>query len=145
MLKRVNYEINTIHSNIYVVMEGLDPFLDDPFLEMEMILITLSILSLPLMAVCYFYTRFKLCIIFALIFYVSNVMFSYSLLYENHIVFFYLLMAPCVAFPVSCLIAFAFDVKYAIFCIDTSFATVIAWVFSPILLPINLVILCLGN
>ena len=26
VLKRVNYEINTIHSNIYVVMEGLDPF-----------------------------------------------------------------------------------------------------------------------
>jgi hypothetical protein len=42
-------------------------------------------------------------------------------------------------------VAFAFDVKYAIFCIDTSFSSIIAWIFSPILLPINLVILYLGK
>jgi hypothetical protein len=48
-------------------------------------------------------------------------------------------------FPVSCLAAFALDVKYGIFCIDTSFSSIIAWIFSPILLPINLIILYLGN
>ncbi len=104
-----------------------------------MILITLAILSLPLMAVCYFYSRFKLCLLFALLFFLSNIMFAHSLLYEHHTFSFYLLIMIFVVFPVSCLIAFAFDVKYAIFCIDTSFSLVIAWAFSPILLPINLV------
>jgi len=47
--------------------------------------------------------------------------------------------------PVSCLIGFALDVKYGIFCIDTSFSSIVAWVFTPILLPINLIILFLGN
>lgn len=104
-----------------------------------MILITLSILSLPLMAVCYFYSRIKLCLLLALVFFISNIMFTHSLLYEHHTFFFYLFIMIFVVFPVSCLIAFAFDVKYAIFCIDTSFTLLIAWAFSPILLPINLI------
>jgi hypothetical protein len=82
---------------------------------------------------------------FALIFFVSNIMLAHGLLYEQYAVFFYLLLMLCVVFPVSCLVAFAFDVKYAIFCIDTSFSLMIAWIFSPILLPINLIILCLGK
>ncbi len=95
------------------------------------------------MAVCYFYSRLKLCIMFALIFFVSNIMLAHGLLYEHYTVFFYLLLMLCVVFPVSCLVAFAFDIKYAIFCIDTSFSMMVAWIFSPILLPINLIILCL--
>ena len=110
-----------------------------------MLLIILSLLSLPLTAACYFYSKIRLCIIFALIFFVSNIIFTHSLLYEDHTVFFYLLMMSCVVFPVLCLIAFALDVKYGIFCIDTSFSSIIAWIFSPILLPINLIILYLGN
>ncbi len=110
-----------------------------------MTLIILSLFSLPLVAVCYFYSRFKLCIMFALIFFVSNIMLAHGLLYEHYTFFFYLLLMLCVVFPVSCLIAFALDTKYALFCIDTSFSLVVAWVFSPILLPTNLIILCLEN
>lgn len=110
-----------------------------------MILITLCIFSLPLTAACYFYSKIKLCIFFALIFFASNIIFAHSLLYEDYTAFFYLLMALSVVFPVLCLTAFALDVKYGIFCIDTSFSSIIAWIFSPILLPINLIILYLGN
>ena len=109
------------------------------------LLIIISILSLPLTAACYFYSKIKLSVLFALIFVVSNIIFAHGLLYEDYTIFFYLLMVPCVVFPVSCLIAFALDVKYGIFCIDTSFSSIVAWVFSPILLPINLIILYLGN
>ncbi len=109
------------------------------------LLIILSILSLPLTAVCYFYSKIKLSLFFALIFFVSNIIFAHGLLYENYTIFFYLLIMPCVVFPVSCLIAFALDMKYGIFCIDTSFSSIVAWVISPILLPINLIILSLGN
>ncbi len=110
-----------------------------------MTLIILSILSLPLTAACYFYSRVKLSVFFALIFFVSNIIFAHGLLYANYTILFYPLMMLCVVFPVSCLIAFALDVKYGLFCIDTSFTSIIAWVFSPILLPINLIILYLGN
>jgi len=109
------------------------------------LIIILSILSLPLTAACYFYSKIKLSVFFALIFFISNIIFAHGLLYENYTIFFYLLMVPCVALPVSCLIMFALDVKYGIFCIDTSFSSIIAWAFSPILLPINLIILYLGN
>jgi len=109
------------------------------------LLIVLSILSLPLTAACYFYSKIRLCVLFALIFFVSNIIFAHGLLYEDYTLFFYLLLVPCVVFPVSCLTAFALDVKYGIFCIDTSFSSIIAWIFSPILLPINLIILYLGN
>ena len=110
-----------------------------------MILIILSILSLPLTAAYYFYSKIKLCVLFALIFLVSNIIFAHGLLYEDYTFFFYLLLVPCIVFPVSCLTAFALDVKYGIFCIDTSFSSIIAWMLSPILLPINLIILYLGN
>jgi len=109
-----------------------------------MILITLSILSLPLTAVCYFYSRLWLCIIFALMFFASNIIFAHSILYQDHTIFFFLLLMPFVMFPVSCLIAFALDVIYGIFCIDTTFAILLAWIFAPIILPINLIIFCLG-
>ncbi len=89
-----------------------------------MILITLSILSLPLTAVCYFYSRLWLCIIFALVFFASNIIFAHSILYQDHKIFFFLLLMPFVMFPVSCLIAFALDVIYGIFCIDTTFDSV---------------------
>ena len=108
------------------------------------LLIIISILSLPLTATCYFYSKIKLSVLFALIFIVSNIIFAHGLLYEDYTIFFYLLMVPCVVFPVSCLIGFALDVKYGIFCIDTSFSSIVAWVFSPILLPINLIILFIG-
>ncbi len=115
------------------------------FIDKMTLLIIFSILSLPLTAACYFYSKIKLSVLCALIFFVSNIVFAHSLLYDNHTIFFYLLMAPCVMFPVSCLVAFALDVKYGIFCIDTSFSSIVAWIFSPILLPINLIILYLGN
>ncbi len=108
-------------------------------------LIILSILSLPLTAACYFYSKIKLCILFTLIFFVSNIIFAHGLLYEDYTLFFYLLLVPCVVGPVSGLTAFALDVKFGIFCIDTSFSIIVAWIFSPILLPINLIILYLGN
>lgn len=109
-----------------------------------MILITLSIISLPLTAVCYFNSKIKLCIIFALVFFVSNIIFAHILLYQDHTVFFYLLLIAFVMFPVSSLIAFALDVMYGIFCIDTTFAILAAWIFAPIILPVNLIIFCLG-
>ncbi len=109
------------------------------------LLIIISILSLPLTAACYFYSKIKLTVFFALIFIVSNIILAHGLLYEDYTIFFYMLMMPCVVLPVSCLIGFALDVKYGIFCIDTSFSSIVAWIFTPILLPINLIILSLGN
>lgn len=82
---------------------------------------------------------------FALVFFVSNIMLAHGLLFEHYTIFFYLLLMLCVVFPVSCLIAFVLDVKYAIFCVDTSFSLVVAWIFSPILLPVNLITLFLEN
>ncbi len=108
------------------------------------LLIFLSILSLPFTAVCYFYSKFWLCVVFALVFFVSNIILSHSILYQDHMIFFYLLLMPFVVFPVSCLIAFALDVMYGIFCIDTTFTILVAWIFVPIILPINLIIYYLG-
>lgn len=110
-----------------------------------MILTSLSIISLPLTAVCYFYSRTWPCIIAALLFFVSNIMLTHNLIYYDHVFIFSIIMAICVVFPVSCMIAFALDIKYGLFCIDTTFSMIIAWFFSPILVPINLFILCLGN
>ncbi len=109
-----------------------------------MTLIILSMLSLPITAVCYFYSKLRLCIIFTLLFFVSNIIFAHSILYQDHPIFFYLLLLPFVMFPISCLIAFALDVMYGVFCIDTTFAILVAWIFAPIILPINLIIFCLG-
>ena len=107
-----------------------------------MILRTLLItgfLALFASALTYFYARVKLFSITLIVFYVCNGLLSSAFFYNTHVIFFYIIMAFFVAFPVMCLIIFALDTHYALFCTDASFLVVFVWLFIFLFFLINLI------
>ena len=107
-----------------------------------MILRTLLItgfLALLALAITYFYARVKPFSITLLVFYVCNGLLSSSFFYNTHVIFFYIIMIFFVAFPVVCLIIFALDTHYALFCTDASFLVVFVWLFIFLFFLINLI------
>lgn len=101
------------------------------------LILVMAFLSLAASAVSYFFAKPRLfsCLLF--LFYVSNVMLSSSLLYNRFLVLFCILAAIGVVFPIICLILFALDTRYGLFCTDSSFVVVIVWLLAPVLLVIN--------
>ncbi|HLG30311.1 MAG TPA: hypothetical protein VI387_08890 [Candidatus Brocadiales bacterium] len=101
---------------------------------MELVMLIVSVLSFISLGFCYFFARFKLCILLLVVFYISSIMFAHGHLYGVHNIIFYLILTIAVIIPSLGLIAFAFDARYGIFCTDTSFSIVFAWFLSPLIL-----------
>lgn len=101
-------------------------------------IIIISIISLFLTALSYFFSWIKSSILYLIIFFAFNICFTHSLLYKEHIVVFYMIISISCIIPVALLITFALDVKYALFCLDTSFLIPIVWILMPFILPVNL-------
>lgn len=104
------------------------------------VLLIMAFAFLIAAAVSYFFAKTKLFSFTLLLFYTFNTCFSFSLLYNHHSILFYTIVIIFVALPIICLITFALDTHYALFCIDTSFAVFIVWLLIPALFTINLII-----
>jgi len=103
-------------------------------------LLTAAFLSLMASAVSYFFAKVKLFLFTLLLFYMSNAFLSFLLFYDHQAILFYTIIALFIAFPIGCLIVFALDRYYAVFCTDTSFVIVLIWLFIPILFAVNLTV-----
>ncbi len=101
------------------------------------IILFFSAIAIYLTGVCYFYKKVKLAILFSILFYGLNIYMSGEIFYRDHLVVFCVLTTFTFLIPLFCLITFAFDVKYALFCIDTSFLVPLVWLIGPIILPVN--------
>ncbi|MGR3218383.1 MAG: hypothetical protein ACUZ8H_01015 [Candidatus Anammoxibacter sp.] len=110
---------------------------------MNLVIILLSTIPIVLTAICYFYTKVKSAVFFLAIFYVVNIYASHAILYESHIYIFYAIISFTCIIPALLLVSFALDVKYALFCLDTSFFVLLTWVMVPFILPLNIVFLLL--
>lgn len=94
--------------------------------------------SLTASAIAYFFSRIKAFSFALLLFYTCNTILSFFLIHNHHVLFFYLIIIFLVLFPLLCLILFALDVRYGLFCIDTSFAVVFVWLLMPLFFTVNL-------
>ncbi len=103
------------------------------------VLLVIAFASLIASAISYFFAKIKLFSFTLLLFYTCNTFLSFFLLHNNHAVFFYTIVIFLIVFPVICLILFALDVHYGLFCIDTSFVLVFVWLLTPILFIVTLV------
>ena len=94
-----------------------------------------------LTAVCYFFSKIRACLFFLIIFYISNFIVTDTIFYDNHVYLFYFVITFSCILPVIFLIIFALDVKYALFCIDTSFLVPLIWVMVPPIVVLNVIML----
>jgi len=95
--------------------------------------------SLIASAMSYFFAKIKSFSFTLLLFYTCNTFFSFFLIHNNHAFFFYTIVIFLIIFPILCLILFALDVYYGLFCIDTSFVLFLVWLLTPVLFIVNLV------
>lgn len=105
------------------------------------IILFFAVASLPVTAICYFYSRIKGCILSSAVFYSANIYISYAILGEDHIYAFIAIVLLTCVIPTVLLSLFALDVKYAIFCLDTSFFVLLTWALAPFILPVNIILL----
>lgn len=103
------------------------------------VLLLIAFASLIASAISYFLAKIKIFSFTLLLFYTGNTLLSFFLIHNHHIAFFYIIIIFLVAFPIICLLLFALDIRYALFCIDTSFALVIVWLLIPVLFIVNLI------
>ena len=103
------------------------------------VVLLIAFVSLTASAVSYFFAKIKLFSFTLLLFYTSSTFLSFSLIYNNHAVFFYTIAMFLIVLPIICLILFALDVHYGLFCIDTSFVLVLVWLLTPVLFIVNLI------
>lgn len=101
------------------------------------VLIIIAFVSLIASAVSYFFAKIRVLSFSLVLFYTCNTFLS-SVLYSNHPILFCIIGTVFVALPVICLIIFALDTHYALFCTDTSFVFVIVWLLIPAFFVINL-------
>ena len=102
-------------------------------------LLLIAFASLIASAISYFFAKIKLFSFTLLLFYTCNTFLSFFLIHNNHAVFFYTIVIFLIVFPIICLILFALDVHYGLFCIDTSFVLVLVWLLTPVLFVVNLI------
>ncbi|MBM4066583.1 MAG: hypothetical protein FJ266_13250 [Planctomycetes bacterium] len=102
------------------------------------VLLLIAFASLIASAISYFFAKIKLFSFALLLFYTCNTFLSFFLVH-NHAVFFYTIVMFLIVLPILCLILFALDVHYGLFCIDTSFVLVIVWLLMPVLFVVSLV------
>ena len=103
------------------------------------VLLLIAFASLIASAISYFFAKIKLFSFTLLLFYACNSFPSFSLIHNNHAFFFYTIVMFLIVLPIICLILFALDVHYGLFCIDTSFVLVLVWLLTPVLFVVNLV------
>jgi hypothetical protein len=87
----------------------------------------------------YFFAKPRLAAVFLTLFYTGSTLLSSSLL-SHHPAVLCSIIIVFVALPVLCLLLFAADVQYGLFCTDTSFVFVLVWLLIPLLFSINLII-----
>ena len=102
-------------------------------------LLAISFILVIISAVSYYFVKAKTFSFTLLLFYTCNTILSFLLLH-NHSIIFYIAVSIFVALPIICLIIFAIDMRYALFCTDMSFAFVIVWIFIPVFFIVNLII-----
>ena len=95
--------------------------------------------SLIASAMSYFFAKIKLFSFTLLLFYTCNTFFSFFLIHNNHAFFFYTIVIFLIVSPILCLILFALDVHYGLFCIDTSFVLILVWLLTPVLFIVNFI------
>ena len=103
-------------------------------------LLLISFVLLITSALSYYFVRARIFSFTLFLFYICNSILSFSLLHNNSIIFFYIIVTILVAFPIICLLIFAIDMRYALFCTDMSFALVIVWLLIPVFFVVNLII-----
>lgn len=99
----------------------------------------MSLASLVLSAVSYFFAKIKILLFTLLLFYASNFFLSFFMFYDFHPILFIAIITIFLVLPVGCIIIFCLDTCYALFCTDTSFVFVIVWLLMPVFFVINLV------
>lgn len=97
----------------------------------------IAFVSLIASAGSYFCAKTRILSFALVLFYACNTFLS-SFLFLNHPILFCIIGIFFVALPVICLILFALDTHYALFCTDTSFVFVIVWLLMPMFFFINL-------
>jgi len=102
-------------------------------------LLITSCIALLASALTYFYARVKLFSVTLLVFYLCNGLLSFLMFHDAHLIFLYIIMTIFIAFPVMCLIIFALDTHYALFCTDASFLVVFVWLFICVFFLITLI------
>ena|SRR3989337_744456 len=103
------------------------------------VFLLIAFASLIVSAVSYFFAKIKLFSFTLLLFYACNSFLSFSLIHNNHAFFFYTIVIFLIIFPIICLILFALDVHYGLFCIDTSFVLILVWLLTPVLFIVNFI------
>ena len=104
------------------------------------VLLLIAFASLIASVASYFFVKIKTFSFAVLLFYTCNTVLSFFLIHDNHTALFYVTVIPLVAFPVVCLVLFACDVRYGLFCIDSSFVLFFVWLLIPVLFTVNLTI-----
>ncbi len=103
------------------------------------ILLAIAAASLVICAVSYYFSRIKLFSFTLILFYASSVYLDSFLFSHCPSIVFIAIVALLVAVPFACLLIFALDTHFALFCTDTSFALVVVWMLAPVLLGINFI------
>ena len=103
------------------------------------LLLLISFASLIASAISYFFAKRKTFSFTLLLFYTCNTFLSFSLIHNNHAIFFYTIVMFLIVLPIICLLLFALDVYYGLFCTDTSFVLVFVWLLIPVLFIVNLI------
>lgn len=102
------------------------------------VLLIITFVFLIASAVSYFFAKPRILFFALFLFYTCNTILS-SILFHNHPILFCIIGIFFVALPVICLILFALDTQYALFCTDSSFVFVIVWPFIAMFFFINLI------
>jgi len=102
-------------------------------------LLTIAFVTLIASAVSYFFTKPRILSFTLVLFYTCNTFLSSLLFYDHLTILFYIIIVIFVALPIICLITFALDTHYALFCTDTSFVFVLVWFFIPAFFIVNLI------
>lgn len=102
------------------------------------VLLVIAFVTLIASAVTYFFAKARLLSCTLLLFYTSNTFLSFLLFFHQTILF-SVIVTLFVALPIICLIIFAVDMYFAVFCTDTSFVFVLVWLLMPLFFIINLV------
>ncbi len=103
------------------------------------VLLAIAAALLAICAASYYYSRIKLFSFTLILFYASSVYLDALLFSHCPSIVFVAMVALFVVAPFACLLIFALDTHFALFCSDTSFALVIIWMLAPVFLVINFI------
>lgn len=102
------------------------------------LLLIVAFVTLVASAGSYFLAKRRLLTLFLILFYTESTFLSASL-FSHQPFFLCTIIIVLVALPITCLILFALDTYYGLFCTDTSFVFVLVWLLIPALFFINFI------